>query len=167
MGYIHAFLPSLWSWSVGSISGHWRWVNPTVSTIPFPLRFSPSSFNLRSLLTRCWNVISAGSDVVSMKCKAEKVDGGYVLNGNKMWCTNGPSAQTLVFPCQGALLTFIPLCFLHSCLFHQFLSLLVSYDSLVSVSPVFISSSFVWFIGASLRFLYSRGATMSCFSLQP
>lgn len=52
---------------------------------------------IRFLLTRCWNVISAGSDVVSMKCKAEKVDGGYVLNGNKMWCTNGPSAQTLVF----------------------------------------------------------------------
>lgn len=38
----------------------------------------------------------AGSDVVSMKCRAEKVDGGYVINGNKMWCTNGPSAQTLV-----------------------------------------------------------------------
>jgi isovaleryl-CoA dehydrogenase len=41
---------------------------------------------------------NSGSDVVSMKCKAEKVDGGYVINGNKMWCTNGPSAQTLVFP---------------------------------------------------------------------
>lgn len=39
---------------------------------------------------------NAGSDVVSMKCKADKVDGGYVINGNKMWCTNGPSAQTLV-----------------------------------------------------------------------
>ncbi|OAY82233.1 Isovaleryl-CoA dehydrogenase, mitochondrial [Ananas comosus] len=39
---------------------------------------------------------NAGSDVVSMKCKADKVDGGYVLNGNKMWCTNGPVAQTLV-----------------------------------------------------------------------
>ncbi|XVE59795.1 hypothetical protein DITRI_Ditri05aG0075600 [Diplodiscus trichospermus] len=39
---------------------------------------------------------NAGSDVVSMKCKADRVDGGYVLNGNKMWCTNGPAAQTLV-----------------------------------------------------------------------
>lgn len=39
---------------------------------------------------------SAGSDVVSMKCKADRVDGGYVINGNKMWCTNGPVAQTLV-----------------------------------------------------------------------
>ncbi|KAL6003361.1 hypothetical protein ACLOJK_023584, partial [Asimina triloba] len=39
---------------------------------------------------------NAGSDVVSMKCKADRVDGGYVLNGNKMWCTNGPVAQALV-----------------------------------------------------------------------
>lgn len=31
-----------------------------------------------------------------MKCKADKVDGGYIINGNKMWCTNGPSAETLV-----------------------------------------------------------------------
>ncbi|EOA25771.1 hypothetical protein CARUB_v10019133mg [Capsella rubella] len=39
---------------------------------------------------------NAGSDVVSMKCKADKVDGGYIINGNKMWCTNGPSAETLI-----------------------------------------------------------------------
>ncbi|KAK1320492.1 hypothetical protein QJS10_CPA03g01305 [Acorus calamus] len=39
---------------------------------------------------------NAGSDVVSMKCKADRVDGGYIINGNKMWCTNGPIAQTLV-----------------------------------------------------------------------
>ncbi|KAL4189208.1 hypothetical protein AMTRI_Chr08g164360 [Amborella trichopoda] len=39
---------------------------------------------------------NSGSDVVSMKCKADRVEGGYVLNGNKMWCTNGPVAQTLV-----------------------------------------------------------------------
>ncbi|XP_059660599.1 isovaleryl-CoA dehydrogenase, mitochondrial isoform X1 [Cornus florida] len=39
---------------------------------------------------------NAGSDVVSMKCKADRVDGGYVINGNKMWCTNGPVAQTLL-----------------------------------------------------------------------
>ena len=43
-----------------------------------------------------WPFLAAGSDVVSMKCKADHVDGGYVLNGNKMWCTNGPVAQTLV-----------------------------------------------------------------------
>ncbi|KAK6163292.1 hypothetical protein DH2020_000156 [Rehmannia glutinosa] len=40
---------------------------------------------------------NAGSDVVSMKCRADRADGGYILNGNKMWCTNGPTAQTLIW----------------------------------------------------------------------
>ena len=39
---------------------------------------------------------SAGSDVVSMKLRAEKRNGYYVLNGNKYWITNGPDAETLV-----------------------------------------------------------------------
>lgn len=39
---------------------------------------------------------NAGSDVVSMKTKATKTAGGWVLNGNKMWCTNGPTADVLV-----------------------------------------------------------------------
>ncbi len=38
----------------------------------------------------------AGSDVVSMKLRAEKKDDHYVLNGNKMWITNGPDADTYV-----------------------------------------------------------------------
>jgi isovaleryl-CoA dehydrogenase len=38
----------------------------------------------------------SGSDVVSMKLKAEKIDGGWKLNGNKFWITNGPVASTLV-----------------------------------------------------------------------
>jgi isovaleryl-CoA dehydrogenase len=38
----------------------------------------------------------AGSDVVSMKLKADKVQGGYVLNGTKFWITNAPYAETLV-----------------------------------------------------------------------
>ncbi len=38
----------------------------------------------------------AGSDVVSMKLRAEKKGDHYVLNGNKMWITNGPEASTLV-----------------------------------------------------------------------
>jgi isovaleryl-CoA dehydrogenase len=38
----------------------------------------------------------SGSDVVSMKLKAEKRNDRYVLNGNKMWITNGPDADTLV-----------------------------------------------------------------------
>src|SRR5215212_127367 len=38
----------------------------------------------------------AGSDVVSMRTRADKRDGRYVLTGNKMWITNGPEAETLV-----------------------------------------------------------------------
>lgn len=38
----------------------------------------------------------AGSDVVGMKLRAEKKGGRYVLNGTKMWITNGPDADTLV-----------------------------------------------------------------------
>jgi isovaleryl-CoA dehydrogenase len=38
----------------------------------------------------------AGSDVVGMRTRADKVDGGYILNGTKMWITNGPDAEVLV-----------------------------------------------------------------------
>ncbi|MFC4621909.1 isovaleryl-CoA dehydrogenase [Comamonas nitrativorans] len=38
----------------------------------------------------------AGSDVISMKLRAEDKGGYYVLNGSKMWITNGPDADTLV-----------------------------------------------------------------------
>lgn len=70
------------------------------------ISFESFSFLLATALT-FWELLfiltsasvfefSAGSDVVSMKCKADRGNGGYILNGNKMWCTNGPSAQTLV-----------------------------------------------------------------------
>lgn len=39
---------------------------------------------------------NAGSDVVSMKLRAEKQGERYILNGNKMWITNGPDAHTYV-----------------------------------------------------------------------
>ncbi len=38
----------------------------------------------------------AGSDVVSMKLKADAVQGGFLLNGTKFWITNGHFAETLV-----------------------------------------------------------------------
>jgi isovaleryl-CoA dehydrogenase len=38
----------------------------------------------------------AGSDVVGMKLRADRSADGYVLNGTKMWITNGPEAETLV-----------------------------------------------------------------------
>src|SRR5471030_2760857 len=38
----------------------------------------------------------AGSDVVGMRLRAERLGGTYLLNGNKMWITNGPDADVLV-----------------------------------------------------------------------
>jgi len=38
----------------------------------------------------------SGSDVVSMRMRATRCPGGWTLNGNKMWITNGPDADTLV-----------------------------------------------------------------------
>ncbi len=38
----------------------------------------------------------AGSDVVSMTLKADRVDGGFALNGTKLWITNGPDADVIV-----------------------------------------------------------------------
>jgi isovaleryl-CoA dehydrogenase len=39
---------------------------------------------------------NSGSDVVSMKLRADRQGDRYILNGNKMWITNGPEADTLV-----------------------------------------------------------------------
>jgi isovaleryl-CoA dehydrogenase len=38
----------------------------------------------------------SGSDVVGMRLRADRRDGHYVLNGNKMWITNGPDADVLI-----------------------------------------------------------------------
>ena len=38
----------------------------------------------------------AGSDVVSMRTRADKQNDRYVINGNKMWITNGPAAEVLI-----------------------------------------------------------------------
>jgi isovaleryl-CoA dehydrogenase len=38
----------------------------------------------------------AGSDVIGMKLRADKKGDRYILNGNKMWITNGPDANTLI-----------------------------------------------------------------------
>ena len=40
--------------------------------------------------------VGAGSDVVSMKTKAQKVENGWMLNGGKMWITNGAIADVIV-----------------------------------------------------------------------
>ena len=40
--------------------------------------------------------VGAGSDVVSMQLRAEEKDDHFILNGNKMWITNGPEADVLI-----------------------------------------------------------------------
>ncbi len=40
--------------------------------------------------------VEAGSDVIGMRLRADKREGRYVLNGNKMWITNGPEADVLI-----------------------------------------------------------------------
>lgn len=40
--------------------------------------------------------VDAGSDVISMKLRADKDGDYYILNGNKFWITNGPDADVLV-----------------------------------------------------------------------
>ena len=50
----------------------------------------------------------AGSDVISMKLKAQDKGGYYLLNGSKMWITNGPDADTLVVYAKTCLLYTSP-----------------------------------------------------------
>jgi hypothetical protein len=44
---------------------------------------------------------NAGSDAVSMRTRADKKGDRYVLNGTKMWCTNGPKVQQQLRLCLG------------------------------------------------------------------
>jgi isovaleryl-CoA dehydrogenase len=39
---------------------------------------------------------NSGSDVTSMQCKADKKGDRYIINGTKMWITNGPKADVIV-----------------------------------------------------------------------
>jgi alkylation response protein AidB-like acyl-CoA dehydrogenase len=44
----------------------------------------------------CLSESSSGSDAASLKTTAKKVDGGYILNGSKMWITSGGIAKTYI-----------------------------------------------------------------------
>jgi isovaleryl-CoA dehydrogenase len=60
------------------------------------LRFLPKLISGEHVGALAMSESEAGSDVVSMKLRAEKREGRYILNGRKMWITNGPDANTLV-----------------------------------------------------------------------
>ena len=59
-------------------------------------RYLPSLIAGTSVGALAMSEPGAGSDVVSMKLRAEKRNDHYVLNGSKMWITNGPDADTLI-----------------------------------------------------------------------
>ena len=59
-------------------------------------RFLPDLISGSKIGALAMSEHSAGSDVVSMKTTATKTDGGYLLNGSKMWITNGPDAHTII-----------------------------------------------------------------------
>ena len=59
-------------------------------------RYLPKLISGEHLGALAMSESEAGSDVASMRLRAEKRGGHYLLNGTKMWITNGPSADTLV-----------------------------------------------------------------------
>ena len=59
-------------------------------------RFLPKLISGEHVGALAMSEAEAGSDVVSMKLRAEKRNDHYRLNGNKYWITNGPDASTLV-----------------------------------------------------------------------
>src|SRR5579875_481246 len=64
-----------------------RWGTPEQKTQYLPKLISGEHVGALAM-----SEAGAGSDVIGMKLRAEKADGGYVLNGTKFWITNGPEA---------------------------------------------------------------------------
>ena len=59
-------------------------------------RFLPKLISGEHVGSLAMSEVGAGSDVVSMKLRADKKGDRYVLNGTKMWITNSPDAQVIV-----------------------------------------------------------------------
>jgi isovaleryl-CoA dehydrogenase len=68
-----------------------RWGTPAQKT-----RYLPKLISGEHLGALAMSEAGAGSDVISMKLRADKKGDRYVLNGTKMWITNSPDADTLV-----------------------------------------------------------------------
>jgi len=68
-----------------------RWGNAEQKAMYLPKLCSGEHFGALAM-----SESGSGSDVVSMKLRAEKRNDRFILNGNKMWITNGPDAETLV-----------------------------------------------------------------------
>lgn len=59
-------------------------------------RYLPDLIAGRKVGALAMSEAGSGSDVVSMRTRATEVDGGYLLNGSKLWITNGPDADVVV-----------------------------------------------------------------------
>ena len=68
-----------------------RWANPEQKA-----KYLPKLISGEHVGSLAMSEAGAGSDVMSMKLKADAVQGGYVLNGTKFWITNAAYADTLV-----------------------------------------------------------------------
>jgi isovaleryl-CoA dehydrogenase len=68
-----------------------RWGNPDQKA-----KYLPKLVSGEHVGSLAMSEAAAGSDVVSMKLRADKVDGGFRLNGTKFWITNAAYAETLV-----------------------------------------------------------------------
>jgi len=68
-----------------------RWGNPDQKK-----KYLPKLISGEHVGSLAMSEAGSGSDVVSMRLKADAVQGGYVLNGTKFWITNAPHADTLV-----------------------------------------------------------------------
>ncbi|MBB6408117.1 isovaleryl-CoA dehydrogenase [Mesorhizobium sangaii] len=68
-----------------------RWATPAQKE-----KFLPALCSGERVGALAMSESGAGSDVVSLKLRADKRNDRYVLNGTKMWITNGPDAETLV-----------------------------------------------------------------------
>jgi isovaleryl-CoA dehydrogenase len=68
-----------------------RWGNPDQKA-----KYLPKLVSGEHVGSLAMSEAGAGSDVVSMKLRADKVEGGFRLNGTKFWITNAPYADTLV-----------------------------------------------------------------------
>ncbi|MEH3047467.1 isovaleryl-CoA dehydrogenase [Sphingomonas adhaesiva] len=68
-----------------------RWANPEQKA-----KYLPKLISGEHVGSLAMSEASAGSDVVSMKLRAQRTDRGYVLNGTKFWITNATHADVLV-----------------------------------------------------------------------
>ena len=68
-----------------------RWASPEQKA-----RYLPRLISGEHVGSLAMSEVGAGSDVVSMTLRADRVDGGYRLNGTKFWITNAAYADTLV-----------------------------------------------------------------------